>query len=315
MAGAGGTKQHARRVPLAEPIDLPLTLWPLRHGRGDPCTRWEAGRWWRATRTPEGPATLALRLASTEAVLVAQAWGPGAQWVLDQAPGVAGADDDVGPWRAMATPDRVVGDLRRRHAGLRMPTTKAVFEALLPAILEQKVTGVEARRSWCDLVGALGEPAPGPEARRLGLMLPPAPDLVASTPYWAMHAFGVPRARAETLRAVGANAARLEETSAMRPERARRRLSTIPGVGPWTAAEVSAVALGDPDAVSIGDFHLPNQVAWALRGRPRGDDEMMLELLEPYRGQRARVLRLINAAGISAPRFGPRGAIRSFRRW
>ena len=87
---------------------------------------------------------------------------------------------------------------------------------------------------------------------------------------------------------------------------ARRRLTAIPGVGPWSAAEVALVALGDADAVSLGDFHLPHQVCWALAGVPRGDDDTMLELLEPYRGHRGRVLRLLFEGGVAAPRFGSR---------
>jgi 3-methyladenine DNA glycosylase/8-oxoguanine DNA glycosylase len=80
----------------------------------------------------------------------------------------------------------------------------------------------------------------------------------------------------------------------------------LPGVGPWTAAEVALRALGDTDAVSVGDFHIPNMVAWALAREPRATDARMLELLEPYRGQRGRVIRLLEAAGVAAPRFGPR---------
>ena len=87
---------------------------------------------------------------------------------------------------------------------------------------------------------------------------------------------------------------------------AYRRLRAFPGVGAWTAAEVAHIALGDVDAVSVGDFHLKNQVSWALAGEARGTDERMLELLEPWRGQRARVLRLLGTGGIQAPRFGPR---------
>jgi 3-methyladenine DNA glycosylase/8-oxoguanine DNA glycosylase len=84
------------------------------------------------------------------------------------------------------------------------------------------------------------------------------------------------------------------------------RLMAVPGIGPWTAAEVGVRALGDPDAVSVGDFHLPNLVAFALAGEPRANDARMLELLEPYRGQRARVIRLLELSAIRPPRYGPR---------
>jgi len=99
------------------------------------------------------------------------------------------------------------------------------------------------------------------------------------------------------------------------PAEATERLVAYPGIGPWTAAEVTLRALGDPDAVSLGDFHLPNLVAWALAGEPRADDARMLELLEPWRGHRARVIRLLEASGLAAPRFGPRHSPRDMRAW
>ena len=85
---------------------------------------------------------------------------------------------------------------------------------------------------------------------------------------------------------------------------------SLPGIGPWSAAEVSMIALGDSDAVSLGDYHLPHQVSWALAGEPRGTDDRMIQLLEPYRGHRARVIRLLTLGGIQAPRFGPRIRLR-----
>ena len=95
---------------------------------------------------------------------------------------------------------------------------------------------------------------------------------------------------------------------------ARRRLRALPGVGAWTAAEVALVALGDADAVPIGDYHLPHMVAWNLAGEPRATDERMLELLEPFAGHRGRVIRLLTLGGAGAPRFGPRMQLRSIRR-
>jgi 3-methyladenine DNA glycosylase/8-oxoguanine DNA glycosylase len=109
-------------------------------------------------------------------------------------------------------------------------------------------------------------------------------------------------------------AGRLEALSALPGTRAEvgaaaaATLARHGGIGPWTAAEVTLRALGDPDAVSFGDFHLKNLVAFALAGEPRGTDERMLELLEPWRGHRTRVIRLLEASGIEAPRYGPRYA-------
>ena len=137
----------------------------------------------------------------------------------------------------------------------------------------------------------------------------PQPELLAGLPYYRLHAMGVERRRADLIRVVARNAARIE--SAATPEAAERVLRAIPGIGPWTDAEVLRVAWGAPDAVSVGDYHIPNLVAWALAGEARADDARMLELLEPYRGQRGRVQRLLEASGVRIPRFGPRMAPRS----
>jgi 3-methyladenine DNA glycosylase/8-oxoguanine DNA glycosylase len=235
-------------------------------------------------------------------------------------PELIGADDDGADLQrllgatdgARGRADGVLRDLAGRLPGLRIPKSRAVVEILVPVILAQKVTGLEAKRSYRELMAALGEPAPGPGAA-LGLLVPPPAPVLADTPSWAWHRFGVERKRADTIRVVGRAHRRLEEAAGLPLVDARRRLMALPGVGAWTAAEVAIVALGDPDAVSVGDYHLPNQVAWALAGEPRGDDGRMLELLEPYRGHRGRVLRLIVAGGVVAPRYGPRLTVRSFR--
>ncbi len=301
-----------RTLGLARPVDLRLTLGPLRRGRRDPCVALAGPEMWRATRTPDGPATLHLRVDAPGARIRARAWGPGAGWALDGLPALVGAEDDDSGFE---TRHPLVHELRRRLAGLHIPRTRAVLEALVPTIVEQKVTGVEAKRSYRDLVWALGDPAPGPDGVDLGLVVPPSPATLASTPSWAMHPFGIERKRADTIRRACAHARHLEEAVAMPGADARRRLTSLPGLGPWSAAEVALVALGDADAVSIGDFHLPHQVAWALAGKARGDDALMLELLEPWRGHRGRVCRLIVAGGLIAPRFGPKAAVRSWRSW
>ena len=260
---------------------------------------------WRATRTPIGPATLQLTQSGGE--VTARGWGPGAEWVLEHAPALVGADDDPRPFVAHHP---VVGDLHRRMPGLRLGRSTAVMEALVPTVIEQKVVGKDARRSYAKLVRALGEPAPGP----VRLFVPPSPDVLASTPSWAFHRFGIERRRAETVIRACRYARRLEETTSMPPAAARQRMQALPGIGPWTSNEVSALALGDVDAVSVGDYHLPHLVAFALAGEPRGDDDRMLELLEPYRGQRARVLRLLEAGAPTPPRRGPRMALRDIAR-
>jgi 3-methyladenine DNA glycosylase/8-oxoguanine DNA glycosylase len=281
-------------VSLGQPIDLALTLAPIAHGRGDPTIRFGPDGIWRATRTSGGPATLHLR--AVEGGVAVTAWGPGAGAALEGAADLVGANDDPA---ALVPQHRLIGELVRRMPGLRLPRTNRVFEALLPAIYEQKVTGVEARAAFRGIIATHGEPAPGP----LPLRLPPAPEMLAALPYFAFHRFGLERRRADLIRHAAQLAPRIEQAP---PADAIARMGAVPGIGPWTLAEVGRIAFGDPDALSVGDFHLPNLVAWALAREPRADDARMLELLAPYRGQRGRVQRLLEVSGIQAPRYGPR---------
>jgi 3-methyladenine DNA glycosylase/8-oxoguanine DNA glycosylase len=288
----------SREIKLGRALDLWRTLRPLRHGRADLAVRVEASGIWRATRTPEGPGTE--RLWMEAGALKVQAWGPGANWLVEHAPVLVGEGRAVEEDLA-AHP--LLRELRRLHPGLRIPRSEAVFEAVLATVLEQRVASLEAARSWRALLRAVGEPAPGPLP---GLVVPPAPRVVAAIPGFVFRCWGVDERRAETARRAARVTARLEETVTMPLDVARRRLLAVPGLGVWTAAGVALAALGDADAVPIGDYHLPHLVSWALAGEPRGSDARMLELLEPYRGHRGLVVRLLLAGGITAPRRGPR---------
>jgi 3-methyladenine DNA glycosylase/8-oxoguanine DNA glycosylase len=287
--------------PLPFPLDLAMTLGLLQRGPSDPTIRFAEDEVWRAARTPRGPGSVRIRVRGAN--LLADGWGAGAGWMIERAPALVGFNDQPEAFRPA---NRLLADLHRHHPGLRLGRTGLVFEALLPTILEQKVPSVEAYASYARLVRALGEPAPGDA----GLLLPPRPERLLATPYWAVHRFGIERRRFAVIQTVAAQARRLETTADIDPVEARRLLTTLPGIGPWSAAEVSVVAYGDRDVVSLGDYHLPHQVAWGLAGEVRGSEARMLELLEPYRGQRARVIRLLTLGGIQAPRFGPRMRLR-----
>jgi len=260
---------------------------------------------WRASRTPDGPVTV--RFAQADDGIDVETWGPGSPWLLERAPDWCGALDDHS---GFAPSHDVVRDLWRRRPGLRIPRTGLVTERLIPVVLEQKVTGLEARRAYRRLTRALAEPAPGPAE----LTLPPDPQRVAALPYHAFHPFGVERRRAEVLRDVCARRTWLDAAIDLPVGEAEERIGMLRGLGSWSVAEVARTALGDADAVSVGDFHVPNIVAWALAGEPRGTDERMLELLEPYRPHRGRVQRLLEASGIRAPAFGPRMEVRAIDR-
>lgn len=310
-----------RRMTLPERYDFSATVGQIQINRWDPCAQVAAGGFWLAARTPEGPGTLNLRRDGRE--LVVTAYGPGAGWMLDQAGSIAGLYDDVTGFAELAARHPVVAELARQHAGFRLPATGCVYSRLLRAIIEQKVTGKEAHRSYSKLVRYFARdegPAPGPLET---LLLPPDPQQVAATPYWVLHRFGVEQRRADTICRAAAQAQALEASRS--PAELTARLTAIPGIGAWTAAEVVRTVFGDPDAVSIGDWNMPHIVSWALAGQARAGareapapgrlspaDERMLQLLEPFRGHRARVCLLLRLGGFLAPRFGPRAPIRSF---
>lgn len=237
----------------------------------------------------------------------AQAWGDGRGAALDHIEDLIGLTDDVS---GFSPTDGLVAKLWRDFGRRRMPRSGAVTEALIDTVLEQRVTTFEAHRSRRDLIARYGGPAPGP----VELSLPPDPDLLADVAYYDLHELGIEKKRADTIRRIAASGRRLDALARLPPAEATERLLVTTGVGPWTAAEVARVAFGDPDAVPVGDVHLPGDVTYALTGTARpGDDDAMLDALAPYHGHRGRVIDLIAAAGIHAPRRAPRYQPRDYR--
>lgn len=279
------------------PLDLSCTLRPIRRGGSDPTMRVAGGEVWRATTTPGGPAAVHFRRDGED--ISVEVWGSGSEWILERAPRLIGLDDVPNRFRPQHA---VLRQMHLRHPGLRFGATGAVVEAMVASVLEQKVTGREAWHSYRQLVQRYSEPAPGPTR----LMLPPDPTVLTGLGYYDLHPLGVEKRRADTIRRVCALASKLNAAALGPPEEAKALMGRIAGIGAWSVAEVCRVALGDIDAVSVGDIHLPHLVTWNLAGEPRGDDKRMLELLEPYRGQRARALRLLEMTGNWAPRRGPR---------
>ncbi|MDQ8707462.1 DNA-3-methyladenine glycosylase 2 family protein [Streptomyces sp. LHD-70] len=291
---------ESRRWTPPGPLDLRLVLGPLRRGPSDPTYRATPdGSFWRASRTPEGPGTL--RVVQRSGTVHADAWGPGAGWLLGQLPHMLGESDEP---EVFEPRHRLVAATHRRRPGLRLMRTGLVLESLIPSILEQKVTTDEAYRAWRLLIREYGEPAPGPAPERMHVM--PEPRTWRMIPSWEWHRAGVDNKRASTvLRAVRV-AHRLEEAAAMEPEQAQECLELVPGIGPWTSAETVQRSHGAPDAVTVGDLHLPGIVGYALAGERDSDDARMLELLEPYRGQRHRAARFILLSGRTPPRRTPK---------
>jgi 3-methyladenine DNA glycosylase/8-oxoguanine DNA glycosylase len=288
------------------PVAIELVLGPLQRGPADPTQRPDQdGAWWRTALTPAGPGTL--RLRAQAGAVTAEAWGPGAGWLLDGVPDLLGAADDPSEFRPQHP---VIAQTARRLPHLRLGGLGLAFELLVPAVLEQRVTGKEARRSWRELLRRFGPPAPGPTP--VGMRVLPAPAVWRRIPSWEWHRAGVDPGRARTIVAAADVANRLDESLALPRDERLRRLRAVPGVGRWTAAEVAQRAWGDPDEVSVGDFHLPALVGWALAGRPV-DDDGMLDLLSCYPGHRHRAVRLVELSDVRKPSFGPRMPVGDIR--
>lgn len=291
----------------ADPCDVLRTVAPLRRGRADPAHAVVAdGTVWRACWTPAGPGTLRLRCQGSSAVH-ADAWGPGAAWLIESVPALLGAGHRC---EGFVPAHPLLREAALRHPGVGLPRSGLVFDTLVPSVLEQKVTGGEAHLSYRQLVRRFGCRAPGPAPA--GLLVPPPAAGWRRVASWEWHRAGVGPQRAATIVRAARVAERLEEAVEMAPPDAERRLRAVPGIGVWTAAEIAQRALGDCDAVSVGDFHVPAVVGWALIGRPV-DDDGMLELLEPYRPHRGRVVRLLELSGFRKPRFGPRITVADMR--
>ncbi|WP_188191437.1 DNA-3-methyladenine glycosylase family protein [Nonomuraea sp. SYSU D8015] len=293
-----------RRWTPEGPLDVGLALLPHRRGGGDPTWRQTPdGAVWRTSRTPDGPC--ALRVSVKDGCVHGQAWGPGAGWALETLPALLGADDDIS---GFTVKHEVLADVARRHPGLRIGRTGRVMEALVPAVLEQKVVGQEAWRAWKWLLNRYGEPAPGPAPE--GMRVIPEATVWRQIPIWHWHRSGAEAVRARTIATAAWHAGKLE--AAATTQELDRLLRALPGIGVWTSAEVRQRAFGDPDAVSVGDFHLAKLVGYALTGE-KTDDPGMLRLLEPYQGHRHRATVLVWLSGLRPPARGPRMPVRDYR--
>ena len=293
--------KSARTVTFPGAAGFGHTLAPLRRGPRDPCFQIPGdGAVWRTSLLPAGPVTARISRAAPDAARCT-AWGAGAEEFLEMLPAMLGADDDAS---GFVPRDPTVAAAHRRVPHLRLGRTGLVLEALIPAIIEQRVPGADAFRSWRLLVSRYGMPAPGPAPA--GMRVPPSAEVWRHIPSWEFHRANVDPRRAQAVVSCARRAASLERLVARPAAEARRALTSLPGVGEWTAAETAQRAFGDPDAVSVGDYHIPKMIGWTLLGRPV-DDAGMLELLEPMRPHRHRVVRLLEASGLAyEPRRGAR---------
>jgi len=291
----------SRTLSFAGPVSAGHTLAPQRRGPGDPCFQIDDQRAiWRTSLLASGPVTARINRTAPDTV-VCQAWGDGAEEFAEALPALLGADDDAADFHPSHPTVAAAAD---RVPHLRIGRTGRVLEALIPAVLEQRVPGVDAFRSWRLLVTAYGTPAPGPAPAMM--RVPPTAQAWRAIPSWEFHRANVDPGRARTLVGCAARADSLERLTARTPADARGALMSLPGVGVWTAAETAQRAFGDADALSVGDYHVSKMIGWTLLGRPI-DDAEMVDLLEPMRPHRYRAVRLLEVSGLARePRRGPR---------
>jgi 3-methyladenine DNA glycosylase/8-oxoguanine DNA glycosylase len=285
----------------AFPVNARLTLASLRHGHHDPTHRVEPdGTIWRAALTTTGPVTYRIRQRRLDDLRI-EAWGPGAAELAETIRDELGAGDHPEEFQ----PEHpFLRQALRRLAGLRVPATGRLFEAVVPAVIEQRVVGLDAVAGWTRLVRVHGTPAPAPGPAPAGMLVPPSPEAWQQIPSWDWRQAGIDLHRSRTVILAARHAARLDRTAAD-PEAAYRLLATIPGIGTWTAAQVGHRALGDADALALGDYNLGRMTGIALLGRPLDDDEIE-DFYEQWRPHRYRVTRLLELTPGSAPRRAPR---------
>ena len=283
--------------------DLSL-LAAHRRGASDPTYRIEGERHWRGIRTPAGPATLAVHIQGDE--VYAEAWGDGAEWALDSLPALLGADDRP---ETFEPTDGLLAAAAKRFGIPRLGRSGLVMESLVPSVIEQKVTGKEAFGGFRMLVQRFGERAPGPGADHR-LHVQPTPEGLIRIPSWDWLRLQIDPARSKAVITAARVASSLERTIGLDGAEVERRLTSLPGIGEWTAAEVRQRAHGDADAVSFGDYHVAKDMGWGLTGEP-WDDDRLRDYLAPHRPHRQRVVALLYRANGHRPRHGPRLAPRT----
>jgi 3-methyladenine DNA glycosylase/8-oxoguanine DNA glycosylase len=286
--------QATTTVVDAPGVDPGLVLAPLRMLYADPTFRVGDREFTRATWTPEGPGVIAITWGVEPGRIDVTCEGDGADWLRARARGLLGADDDVSTFQ----PEGVVGRLWSRMHGDRVGATGTVWHDLTWFVVQQRIRRTDAAVQWRRLVTTFGEPIDDLE----GLYTPPVPERLARAAPWSLRALGIDARRATTLIEAARVADRLHRLVDEPRDEALARLGSITGVGPWTRACMAAMTWGDPDTVITGDSGIPSLIAQVLAGERWADDDRMLELLEPHRPHRYRVLRLALAARTGGPR-------------
>ena len=189
-----------------------------------------------------------------------------------------GLNNDPAPFER-AHPALVEG-----HEGARLPQTATVWESLMWAIVGQQVNLAFAYRLRRVLVELCGE-----EARR-GLRRHPTPERIASLDYadLTQRQFSQSKARyvIDTARLIAGGELPLETFPSRDPSEVEEMLTSVRGIGMWTANYVMMRGCAFPDCVPAGDSALSAslQTYFALDHRPDArETRTLMERFAPWR--------------------------------
>lgn len=319
------------------PVNLKFVVAPWMRGKQDPVAQVGRGAsfsFWTSTRGSSANVLIRLEqplgkaptlhekyLSPIHVRLWAEKTPAGLaalETVSQQLPAWLGFYDD---WTAFTSSESFsllpekLKDSYRQNVGLRLGATHEIFKNTVASIGEQRVTGIEAMGGLRAILRQYAEPvfATGLADQPAAMLFFPAPTVIEQVPSWTWHRAGYDRARSETIVRLAQRADSLERMGGSDSvQNLAAALNSVPGIGPWTIAEVLQRTHGHPDAISVGDYHLAHHVGWVFDG-VRGNDARMVQLLAPFAGNRHRVVTLMKAAGLAEPRKAPRYAPQDHR--
>lgn len=284
-------------LKLPKPYHLGRTLRLLSMGHADRGLIIEDRQARMCFATPSGSVSLQATVIEPDTLTI-ELRGDGSEWMIPHLPALLGLLDDPFSFQPTGPAKRLVDQLPGAH----LPRLPVIFHRLIQIVLQQLVSWKDATESWRDMVQTFGTPAPGPWKMKIG----PTAEQLKKLAYYDLVDCGVLPRQARTVLRLAREEPRIERLARTDQEGLVRFLHSVPGVGEWTVQYLLGTALGDADALLTGDYGLPHAVSWLLQRKPRSDDAEMVELLEPFRGHRFRLVHLIQQGAVKPPRYGPR---------
>jgi DNA-3-methyladenine glycosylase II len=254
MIGPGSESATRTRLVIepCAPFRLDLTVWALRRRAHNMVDRWDAaGTYRRVVWFADGPLALAMTQegapdAPRLSVLLGGVVDERAEARARRALGrLLGLSVDLSAFAAMAATDPVLGPLARRMRGLKPPRFPTVFEALVNGVACQQLSLAVGIHLVNRLTADYGRAAPDDPGDVRAF---PDPDALARVEPDALkrHGFSMTKARTiiETARAIAAGDLDLEGLHQLDDAAAVERLTSLRGIGRWTAEYVLRRGLG-----------------------------------------------------------------------